>query len=158
MAKALSMDLGVRVLCAIGSGLSCRQAARQFGVSASSAIRWCGLERKQGDAQPKRQGGDRRSGRIEAHAETILGLVEAMPDMTLAEMRARLLNEGVSVGIATLWRFFQRHRITLKKRLRTRLSRIGRRSGGRGSRGSRAILTSIPRAWCLSTKPRPRRR
>ena len=39
MPKALSFDLRSRVLAAIDAGLSCRQAAARFGVSASSAIR-----------------------------------------------------------------------------------------------------------------------
>ena len=73
MSKALSLDLRTRVLAAIAGGLSCRQAAQRFGVSASSAIRWRGLERRQGDARPKALGGDRRSGRIEARAGLILG-------------------------------------------------------------------------------------
>jgi transposase len=69
MSKALSLDLRTRVLAAIAEGMSCRQAAARFGVSPSSAIRWRALERQQGDARPKALGGDRRSGRIEAHAE-----------------------------------------------------------------------------------------
>ena len=40
MPQALSFDLRTRVLAAIDAGLSCRQAAARFGVSASSAIRW----------------------------------------------------------------------------------------------------------------------
>ena len=73
MSKALSLDLRTRVLAAIGGGLSCRQAAQRFGVSASSAIRWRALERTQGDARPKALGGDRRSGRVEERA----GLIHA---------------------------------------------------------------------------------
>src|SRR4051795_7636228 len=76
MSKALSLDLRTRVLAAIAGGVSCRQAAQRFGVSASSAIRWRSLERRQGDARPKALGGDRRSGRIEARAGLILGLVD----------------------------------------------------------------------------------
>ena len=76
MSKALSLDLRTRVLAAIAGGMSCRKAAERFGVSASSAIRWRARERLLGDARPKALGGDRRSGRIEAHAETILALVE----------------------------------------------------------------------------------
>ncbi len=124
MAKALSLDLRTRVLAAIGSGMSCRQAATHFGVSASSAIRWRMLQRLQGDARPRRQGGDRRSDRIEAHAATILALVAATPDMTLAEIRTALAGKGASFGIGTLWRFFARRRITLKKRRRMPPSRI----------------------------------
>ena len=115
MARALSMDLRSRVLGAIRAGMSCRQVAAHFGVSASSAIRWREREREQGHAAPKPQGGDRRSDRIEAHGGTILGLVKATPDMTLAELREALAGQGLSLGIATLWRFFARRRITLKK-------------------------------------------
>ena len=45
--------------------------------------------------------------------------------MTLKEIRAELAKAGVSVGIGTLWRFFDRRRITLKKRRRTRPSKTG---------------------------------
>ena len=68
MARSLSVDLRRRVVGAIEGGLSCRAAAQRFGVSASSAIRWRAMERREGDIRPKRQGGDRHSQRIEAHA------------------------------------------------------------------------------------------
>jgi transposase len=123
MSKALSVDLRDRVVAAIESGMSCRQAALRFGVSASSAIRWRVLARTRGDIRPGPLGGDRRSGRIEAHAERILGLVEQKPDATLAELRAGLAEHGVLVGAGSLWRFFDRHKITLKKSRRTRTSR-----------------------------------
>ena len=126
MSKALSLDLRTRVLAAVAGGLSCRQAALRFGVSASSAIRWRARERAQGDARPKALGGDRRSGRIEAQAGLILLLVDETPDITLVEIRAALAQSGVAVGIATLWRFFERRRITVKKRPRTRASKTAR--------------------------------
>jgi transposase len=124
MSKALSLDLRTRVLAAIAGGLSCRQAAARFGVSASSAIRWRALERERGDARPQALGGDRRSGRIEAHATLILTLVAETPDITLDELKAALAERSVSVGYGTLWRFFDRRRITRKKRRRMRPSRI----------------------------------
>jgi transposase len=34
--------------------LSCRAAAERFGVSASSAIRWRALDRREGDIAPSR--------------------------------------------------------------------------------------------------------
>ncbi|RUW48011.1 hypothetical protein EOA32_27095 [Mesorhizobium sp. M1A.F.Ca.ET.072.01.1.1] len=40
MARALSGDLRSRVLMASDDGASARQAAAQFGVGVSSAIRW----------------------------------------------------------------------------------------------------------------------
>ena len=75
MAKALSVDLRHRVVAAIAEGMSRRQAAARFGVSAASAVRWHQRFKASGTVAPSRQGGDRRSGRIEAYSEVILGLV-----------------------------------------------------------------------------------
>ena len=128
MAKALSIDLRERVLKAVDGGLSCRQAADRFGVSASSAIRWHDRCRKGGGCGPKPLGGDRRSGRIEAYAALILSLIDEKRDMTLAELQARLAEKRIGVGIGTLRRFFERHGITRKKRRRMLPSRTGRMS------------------------------
>ena len=73
-------------------------------------------------------GGDRRSGRVEAQAGSILGLMETTPDITLAEIRSKLAGKGVGFGMATLWRFFDRRKITLKKRRRMPPSRTVRTS------------------------------
>jgi transposase len=123
MSKALSVDLRERAVRAVAGGASCRAAAARFGVSASSAIRWCARLRETGSVLPRALGGDRRSGRIEAHAPQILEEVARTPDLTLAELRAVLAGSGVAVGMATLWRLLDRHRIMLKKRPRTRPSR-----------------------------------
>lgn len=152
MARALSMDLRSRVLSAIRGGMSCRRAAAHFGVSAASAIRWREREREQGHAEPMRQGGDRRSERIEAQAETILGLVKATPDMTLAEMRSALAARGLGFGIATLWRFFARRQITLKKRPRMRPSRIVPMSVNGAGRGRSSNQTSTQLISCSSMR------
>ena len=122
MSKALSVDLRERVVAAVEAGWSCRAAAARFGVGISSAIRWASLKRSAGSVAPGPLGGDRRSGRIEAHAPLILGLLERTPDITLSELRVELAEAGVPVGVATLWRFFARRRITLKKSRRTRPS------------------------------------
>lgn len=122
MAKALSNDLRQRVIEVIERGLSCRQAAERFGVSASSAIRWRDRLKKQGNVAAKRQGGDRKSGRIEAEAAFLLGEVAETPDITRVELPEKLQARGVSTGIGTLWRFFDRRRITFKKSRRMPLS------------------------------------
>lgn len=123
MSKALSVDLRERVLGAVAGGMSGRQAALRFDVSAASVSRWRVLARSQGDARPGPLGGDRRSGRIEAHAGSILGLVAGEPDMTLAELRGALVARGLAFGQGTLWRFFKRRGYTLKKRPCTPTSR-----------------------------------
>jgi transposase len=124
MSKALSVDLRTRVLAAVAAGASHRTAAARFGVSAASVSRWQGLERRQGDVRPGPLGGDRRSGRVEAQAPLILGLLAELPDITVEEMRAELATRGHAFGYGTLQRFFARHRITRKKRPRTPASRI----------------------------------
>jgi transposase len=103
--------------------MSCRGAAVRFGVSAASAIRWRARSRRQGDVRPGPLGGDRRSGRIEAQAEVILGLLKSKPDITLAEIEGALAERGVAASSSTLWRFFDRRAITLKKSRRTRTNR-----------------------------------
>ena len=119
MPRVLSQDLRERVVAAIDGGMSCRAAAARFGVSAASAIRWRQLVVRHGTPAAKPQGGDRRAARIDAHATFILDAVKAKDDITLAELQVLLAERGTSVGIGTLWRFFNRHRITRKKRQRT---------------------------------------
>lgn len=126
MSKALSVDLRVRVLAAVAKGLSHRQAGERFGVSAASVSRWRKLERDQGDVRPGRLGGDRRSQGLERHAATILDIVAANRDITLAEIRAALEGKGVQTSVAGLWRFFDRRQITLKKSRRMPASRAAR--------------------------------
>ena len=129
MAKAFSVDLRERVVGAVEDGMSRHEAAAHFGVSPSSAIRWYRLCKEQGDVTPKLQGGDRRSHRIEAHAGFLLDLVKREPDATLEEMQSALREQkDAAFGIGTLWRFFDRHEITLKKSRPTRPSRSARTS------------------------------
>lgn len=102
MGRALSRDLRDRVVAAIEGGLSCRQAARRFGVSPASAIRRRQLVLAHGTPAAKIRGGDRRTAKIEDHAAFILKAIEQQPDPTLAELREMLAIRGASVSIATL--------------------------------------------------------
>ena len=144
MPKALSFDLRSRVLAAIDEGLSCRQAATRFGVSASSAIRWQGMRRAGGDARPKPQGGDRLSHRTEAHADLIHAALAEVPDITLPELKAHLAEQGAFVSVSALWRFCRRHKITRKKRPRMPPSKTGPIFASGARPGSRASSISIP--------------
>ena len=125
MARTLSQDLRDRVVAAIDGGMSCRAAAAHFGVSTSSAIRWRRLALQHGKAVAKPRGGDRHSGRIEAHGNFIKQLLAEQGDITLVEIQAQLTKRGAPVGIGTVHRFFARHGITRKKRPGTRSSRTG---------------------------------
>ena len=141
MAKPYSQDLRVRVIRAVASGGSCREAARVFAVSASSAIKWVQRFRETGSMEAKPRGGRSRSP-LASHTDWLLVVVGAEPDLTLEEIRVRLKDRGVVVGIGSVWRFFDRHGIGFKKnRSRRRAATTGR---GRG-------------AWALAGRSAPAR-
>ena len=116
---ALSDDLRERVVGAVvEGGLSRNAAAKRFGISVASAVRWVARFRAKGEISPAPTGGDRRSGRIEAHRDYLLDLIRRRPDMTLLEIQERLIaNCGERFSSSVLWRFFDRHEITFKKRM-----------------------------------------
>ena len=84
---------------------------------------------------PRRQGGDRRSGRIEVHAEELLALIARQVDITLAEIAEHLEQEhGEKFAPSTIWRFLDRHDQTFKK------NRARQRAGAGGRRERKAGL------------------
>ena len=93
MAQYLSEDLRIRVIGAIEGGMSRNGAARRFGVSIASAVRWMDEYLRCGRTAPKPRGGDRRSGRIEAQADLLMRAIEETPDITLMELREKLIAE-----------------------------------------------------------------
>ena len=135
MSKALSLDLRVRVLAAVAAGLSHRAAAARFGVSAASVSRWRRRARLEGDPGPRAAGGDRRSGRIEAHRALVLGLVAESPDITIEELRRLLAGRGLGFGYGTIQRFLMRHGMTRKKKT------------GHASEQDRPDVLARRRAW-----------
>lgn len=124
MSKALSVDLRVRVLAAVAVGASHRQAGGRFGFSAASVSRWRALERQRGDARPKALGGDRRSGRIDAHREAVMAVLGPQKDATIEKICGHLAASGLLFGCGTIQRFLIRHGVARKKRPRTQPSRI----------------------------------
>ena len=87
MSKALSLDLRVRVLAAVEAGATHREAGERFGVSPASVSRWGQRKREEGEPRPKALGGDRRSGRIEAHHDAVLAALGPAKDATIEEVR-----------------------------------------------------------------------
>ena len=123
MARAYSQDLRDRVLIATTEGSSARSAAERFGIGIKTAIEWVRRARETGETTARRQGQPKGS-RLDEHEAFLRGLVDETDDITLAEMRARLQEErGVTVGITTLWRFFDARGLTFKKRVLTPRSR-----------------------------------
>lgn len=116
MARAYSQDLRDRVIDAALAGSSARQAAARFGIGDATAIVWVRRARQNGERSARRQG-QPRGCKLDLHRDYILGLIAAMPDLTISEVLARLLAErGVRAARATLWMFLDRCGLTYKKR------------------------------------------
>jgi len=114
MPAAHSEDLRERVVAAVAAGSSRRAAAERFQVGVSSAIRWTALEKATGSVRPKR--GRRNRSPLEAYAAWLKELSAKEPFLTLAEYVARFAGElGVKTSQSAVRRFFQRHRISVKK-------------------------------------------
>ena len=146
MAQSLSVDLRRRVVAAVESGMSRRQAAERFGVGVSSAIRWVAQWRLTGDLSPKPRGG-LRPGRIEGHGDLIMAWVETEPDLTLQEIAAKLeAVVGYRPPPSVVHGFFKRRGMTRKKRRPTLPSKTGRTSHGDVRPGSKASPSWTPSA------------
>jgi len=89
MSRGYSFDLRERVIALVEGGMSRRGAARQLMVSPSSSIKWCQRFEATGSFAEK-AGKKLRPSPLDAHAEWLLALVAGEPDLTLAEIEARL--------------------------------------------------------------------
>ena len=128
MARSYSGDLRERVIEAVKMGASRREAADLFEISVSSSVRWVQRWQETGESAPKPRGGSVSP--LEKFAKQIVALVAEQPDLTLDESLMQLRKQRIRTSRTALWRFFDRHGITLKKKL------AGGRTGasGRGAR------------------------
>ncbi len=100
MPAPLSMDLRERIVRSVEGGSSIREAARRFEVSASVAIKLMRRVRETGSATPAQVGGHRPAA-LAGHEQDLVEVIEARPDITLAELQRRL---GLSPALSTLHR------------------------------------------------------
>ncbi len=115
MGKPYSEDLRLRVICAVeDEEMSRRGAAARFGVSPSTAVNWLRDWHCERRTKARAMGGDRHS-KLKGRRDLVLGLIEEQPDLTLEEVRAALGERGLVVGYGTVWRFFDKEDISLKK-------------------------------------------
>ena len=115
MPKACSRDLRERVVRRAEACGSKRAAALQFGVSASSAIKWMQDFRRDGRLEARSQIGRRRS-LLWKHREFLLACIEQQPDLTLEAVQLKLLEHGVKVHASAISRFYRREGISFKKK------------------------------------------
>jgi hypothetical protein len=110
---------------------ACRGEAVRGGGRERGAL---GPWRTAGTTRAMPQGGDQRSHRIEAYRDVILAVIDAQVDITLVELAEMLRKEhGASFAPSTIWRFLDRHAMTIKKNgTRQRADAARRRSAARG--------------------------
>jgi transposase len=128
MPKPCSLDLRERVLDAIETGASRREAAERFEVSASSAVKWMQRWHETGSVAAKPTGGSISP--LEKHADCLLALIAEQPDLTLDEIVAAMRKRRIPGSRSAVWRFFERHNISFKKKP----AGGGTRANGRGPR------------------------
>ncbi len=129
-------ELRVRVIRFVEEGGSRREAAEQFDVSVSSAIRWLQRFHDNGGCEPMPRGGS--TSPLEKHLRGILALVREQPDLTLGEIVSVLRKRRIPASRSALSRFFARHGITFKKKSASGRAQASRRSSGAPPLGARA--------------------
>jgi transposase len=155
MPKVYSGDLRERVIETVASGASRREAAERFEVSVSSAIKWLQRWRESRSAAPKPRGGSVSP--LEKFASAILALVAEQPDLTLVETVAELRKRRIKTSRSSLWRFLDRHSITLKKKACRRPSSSAPMSRSRADGGCESKACLILPGWCSSMRRRSAR-
>ena len=150
MPKAYSADMRERVIARVASGASRREAAEHYEISASTAVIWTKCFHETGRCAAKPRGGStsplwtkcfHETGRcaakprggstspLEAHADFLLGLIADQSDLTLDEVVSAMRKRRIRGSRTAAWRFFERHRITFKKKP----ARNGAAARGRGA-------------------------
>ena len=107
MGRPYSLDLRQRVVAAIRAGMSCRDAAKQFQVGESSAIRWAKRERDTGSPAALPMGG-KRPFALEDERDWLLARVATAPHITLRALLAELRARGVDVSYYAVWNYLDR--------------------------------------------------
>jgi transposase len=141
MARAYSQDLRDRVIDAVlRQGLSRRAAARHFGVSEASSVKWLQRYERLDDRRPAGTGGHRPS-KVKPERAWLLRRIDEVADLTLQALCDQLLAErGVKVDTGMLSRFFREEGISFKKK------RTAQRAGspGRGAQTRTLVQVSEP--------------
>ena len=109
-------ELRTRVIDFVEEGGSRREAAEQFDVSVSSAIRWVKRFRENGTFEPMPSGGS--TSPLEKHSRQILALVSEVSDLTLNEIVSALHKRRIPGSRSALSRFLLAMASPLKKSLR----------------------------------------
>jgi len=116
MGRPYSNDLRERVIRAVvKGGLSCHQAAAQFGVGISTAINWVRRFRETGSVEPDQIGGYKPKKIVGPYRDWLLQRCRKA-DFTLRGLVQELAERGLTVDYHTVWDFVHAEKLSYKKR------------------------------------------
>lgn len=159
MAKAFSDDLRRRFLSAYERGEeTLEELAERFMVSLAFGKKLRSQFRRTGQMErtEQRRGTPRKL--LEEHREQLRRWLDAVPDLTLEQLREKLKQEqGLSISRAQVARSLKQMGLKLKKSRSTPPSATRRRTGGGGkssSRGSPRSRRKSSSSWTKAGSPR----
>ena len=132
MPRAYSADMRERVIARVASGASRREAAEHYEISASVAVIWMKCFDETGRCAAKPRGGS--TSPLEERADFLLALIAEQADLTLDEVVSAMRKQRIGGSRTAVWRFFERHKITVKKKPAR---------GGAGARGRGAGTAAL---------------
>lgn len=117
MARPYSLDLRERAVAAIErGGMSRHEAARRFGVAASTVINWVRRFRELGHVEPGQMGGHKPKAISGKHREWLVGRCKA-DGFTLRGLVEKLATErDLKVDYRSVWEFVHAEGLSFKKR------------------------------------------
>ena len=115
MPRPYSRDLRERVIGAVEAGQSRHAAAKRFGVSVASVVKWVQRFRSTGKIEAKPMGGHRPYALAKQRVFVLARLAEK-PDLTVSEVQTELAGRGVKVSRYAVWHFVRHEHLTFKKK------------------------------------------
>jgi len=151
MPKAYSRDLRERVITAVETGASRREAAERFEVSVASAVKWLQRWYQQRSAAPKPRGGSVSP--LEEFAVEILDLIAQRPDLTLVETVARTAQATDQNQPQLALAFSRPTQHHAQKKCCKQPNGSEQMWRERAAAGYESKVCLILPGWCLSTRP-----
>lgn len=152
--KTLSLDLRERILTAYDQKQGTREEiGRRFRVSVGMVKKLLQQRSKTGEIGARHHRSGRKALIMPEHRQELKAMLTAKPDLTLAQMQAKL---GVACTVQAIHYALEAMDLTYKKRRSVQLSKGGRTSPGLGAGGSAGKAGWIQRGSSSSTSRRPR--
>jgi transposase len=161
MPRPLSLDLRIRIAAGLTEGLTVREAAKRFGISAASAARIGQLARAGNGLAARKVGGNRPLVLLSV-TDAITGRLAAKSDWTVRALAADLKTDGIDVSHDTVWRFLRRQGLSFKKTLlaseteRPSLARLRTRWRRHQHRLDPTRLVFVDETWVKTNMTRTR--